>query len=210
MTRVAVLGATGRTGREILRQALDKGLEVNALAREPFKLGELRERVSVVKGDAADQATVNSVVAGSDAVLSALGLVKGSPPDLMASSCSNIAAAMKREGVKRLVILTNTGVRDPTDRPPVAQKLLRMGLRLLNDRLLRDTIEAAEVIEESGLDWTLVRAPILTDGPKTGHYRVGALAPGMPLRVSRADVADFMLSCALDARFVCEKPVIAG
>ncbi|HYB45389.1 MAG TPA: NAD(P)H-binding protein [Nitrososphaerales archaeon] len=210
MTRVAVLGATGRTGREILRQALDKGLEVNALAREPSKLGELGERVSVVKGDATDPVAVGRLVAGSGAVLSALGLVKGSPPDLMASSCSNIAAAMKKEGVKRLVILTNTGVKDPADRPPVTQRLLRMGLRVLNDRLLSDTIKAAEVIEESGLDWTLVRAPILTDGPKTGHYRVGALASGMPLRVSRADVADFMLSCALDAMFVREKPVIAG
>jgi putative NADH-flavin reductase len=88
--------------------------------------------------------------------------------------------------------------------------VLRLVLKRFNEPLWRDSRNAAKVVEESGLDWTLVRAPILTDGPKTGKYKVGALKGRISLRVSRADVASFMLSCALDGSHVREKPVIAG
>jgi putative NADH-flavin reductase len=210
MTRIAVLGATGRTGKEILSQALAQGLEVSSLARDPEKLGDFQKKTRVVQGDAADPLAVERVVEGSVAVLSALGLVHGSPKGLMTTSSANMVSAMKNQGVRRLVILTNTGIADPSDRPPVTQRVLRLILRRMNDPLWYDSIEAARVVAESGLDWTLVRAPILTDGPRTGRYRVGALASWVPLRVSRADVAEFMLSCATEGGFIQEKPVIAG
>ena len=108
------------------------------------------------------------------------------------------------------MILTNTGVDDASDRTPLKHRVLRAVLESLNGPLWRDSRSAAKVVEESGLDWTLVRAPILTDGPRTGNYKVGELKGTIPLRVSRADVADFMLACALEGRYVKEKPVIAG
>jgi len=210
MTRIAVLGATGRTGREILGQALAKGLEISALARQQEKLGDFQNKTKVFQGDAADPMAVERVVEGSDAVLSALGLVHGSPKGLMTTSSSNMVAALRSKGTRRLVILTNTGVPDPSDRPPVTQRVLRFVLRKMNAPLWYDSIEAARVVAESDLDWTLVRAPILTDKPRTGMYRAGPLAHHVPLRVSRADVAEFMLACAMEGKFVREKPVIAG
>ena len=194
----------------ILGQALEKGIEVTALARDPLKLGEFRNSVSTVQGSAADIEAVERVVAGNDIVLSALGLVHGSPPGLMTTSSSHMVAAMKRQGSKRLVILTNTAIEDPSDRTPLTHRVLRLVLKRFNEPLWRDSRNAAKVVEESGLDWTLVRAPILTDRPKTGKYKVGALKGRISLRVSRADVASFMLSCALDGSHVREKPVIAG
>ncbi len=83
-------------------------------------------------------------------------------------------------------------------------------LRRVNGKLVDDSLPAAKVIADSGLDWTLVRAPILTNGPRKGNYRVGPLAGGIPLRVSRADVADFMLSCVMEDKFVQERPAIGG
>jgi hypothetical protein len=117
---------------------------------------------------------------------------------------------MNKLGVKRLVLLSNTAVEDPTDSPPLVQRMLRVALAAMNGKLKQDSVGAAKVLAGSGLDWTLVRAPILTDGPKTGRYRVGPLAKGMPLRVSRADVAEFMLSCAVEGKFALERPVIGG
>lgn len=208
--KLAMLGATGRTGRQLLAQALGRGLEVTALAREPAKLGDLRGAVTVVQGTVADPETLERVVTGCSAVLSALGHVKDSPADLLTTSSLNMVAAMKKLGVKRLVVLTNTAVEDSSDRPPLAHMALRAVLALANSKLKRDSIGAAKIIADSGLDWTLARAPILTDGPRTGNYRVGPLKSGMPLRVSRADVADFMLSCVTEGKFVCKRPVISG
>lgn len=198
------------TGRQLLAQALGRGIEVTALAREPARLGEFHGSLLIVGGTVTDPATVGRVVGGCSGVLSALGRVKGSPADLLTTSSPNMIAAMKELGVRRIVALTNTSIEDSSDRPPLAHRMLRGALGLMNSKLIHDSIPAAKVLAKSGLDWTLVRAPILTNGPKKGNYKVGPLAGGMPLRVSRADVADFMLSCVTQGRFVCERPVIGG
>ena len=164
----------------------------------------------MTEGAVTDPIAVERVVAGCGAVLSALGPRRDSPADLLTAASINMTAAMKKQGVRRLVILTNTAVEDPSDRPPLAQKVLRFVLSAMNGRLARDSIAAARIFADSALDWTLVRPPILIDGPRTGNYKVGALVRGMPLRISRADVAEFMLSCVVEGRFVRERPAIGG
>ena len=209
-TRIAVFGATGRTGRELLARAHEKGLQVNALARQPDKLREFHDYVSPIEGNVADPSAVDRVVAGCSAVVSVLGRRGDSPPDLLTVAALNTIAAMKKEGIQRLVVLVNTGVQDPSDRLPLTQRILRFILDKMNDRLSRDSRSAAQIVSDSGLDWTLVRPPILTDGPRTGNYRVGALTAGMPLRISRADVAEFMLSCVIEGKFIHERPAVGG
>jgi putative NADH-flavin reductase len=208
-TRLAVFGGTGRTGRLLLAQASTMGFEPVVLAREPSSLRG-KEGITVIEGNALDKEAVARVVEGSAAVVSALGRDSGSPPNLMTMSAINIVAAMKRSGTERLIVLTNTAVEDPADDPPASHRLLRAMLPLVNGKLVNDSREAARVIAESELHWTLVRAPILTDGSRTGGYRVGPLAKGIPIRVSRADAADFMLSCLVDNRFVGGRPAIGG
>jgi len=208
--RLAIFGATGRTGRQLLVLSDSKGLQVNALARVPESLSNMRNPPTVTKGTITDPLAVETVVAGSDVVLSALGRDKGSPPDLMTVAARNLVTAMGKSGIKRIVVLTNTAVVDSTDAPSLQHKLLRAVLSVAKGSLRRDSTAAAKIISDSGLDWTLVRAPVLIDGPKTGAYHVGRLDREIPLRVSRADVAEFMLSCALDRRYVREMPAIGG
>ena len=195
--------------------AREKGLQVNALARRPDKLRDFHDHVIPIEGNVTDPSAVERVVAGCSAVLSVLGPRRDavgtrSRDDLLTIASLNTVAAMKKEGVRRLIVLTNTAVKDPSDRLPLSQKTARFVLRVLNDRLSLDSIAAASVISNSGLDWTLVRPAILTDGPRTGNYRVGALARGMPLRISRADVAEFMISCLVEGKFVHERPALGG
>ena len=208
--RISVFGATGRTGREVLAQAREKGLQVNALVRHLGKLTEFPDWVVPVEGNVTDLSAVERAVTGCSAVVSVLGRRDDSPADLLMVASLNTIAAMKKEGIKRLVVLVNTGVEDPSDRLPLSQRILRFVLNKMNDRLSRDSRAAARAVSDSGLDWTLVRPPILTDGPRTGNYRVGALARGIPLRVSRADVAEFMLSCVTEGRFIHERPAVGG
>jgi putative NADH-flavin reductase len=208
--KVAILGSTGRTGRELIGQALAIGMDVAALARAPSKLEVFEGKVSVVEGDATDPAATARLIAGRDAVLNSIGRDGMSPSDLMTTAARNVVAAMKSAGVTRYVVLGNTAIKDPTDRPPFSQMLVRFLITIGNRPLKRDSIAAAEVINESGLEWTIVRAPVLTEGLKTGAYHVGPLDKNTALRVSRADVADFMLSCITGRRFICERPAISS
>jgi len=207
--RFTVLGATGLTGMDIIKQTIAGGNEITALARNPAKLGEFQSKVRVVQGDATDPRKVDEAVAGTDAVLCALGHTKGSPPDLFSKVASNAVTSMRAHGVKRLVVLVNIAVADPGDNPRLYHRFLRFLLNLTRSRMCKDTVEEAKIISESGLDWTIVRAVILTNGPLSGKYRIGMLDHGAGTRISRADVANFMVSCAGESKYVRARPLIS-
>jgi putative NADH-flavin reductase len=207
--RFAVLGATGLTGMEIVKQALAGGYEITAVVRNPAKLEEFQSKVRVVQGVATDPKVVDEAVSGSDAVLCALGHAKGSPPDLLSRSATNILAAMRAHGVKRLVVLTNIAVKDNGDKPKLYHQFLRFLLKLGKSRMCKDTIEEARIISETGLEWTLVRAIILSNGPLTEKYRVSELDHSAGGRISRADVASFMIKCAVESKYLRARPVIS-
>ena len=166
--KLAILGATGSVGRELVTQALAAGHEVTALVRAQPKPGEIDDRVALVIGDATSADAVKWTVEGRDAVLSALGHAKGAPDDLLAEVSSNLIAAMQADGVSRLVVLSSAAVVDAADRPSLLYRAARVLLRAVMPRVVRDHREQARLIEESGLAWTIVRGPIVfTDGPRT-------------------------------------------
>jgi putative NADH-flavin reductase len=191
--RLTVFGSTGLTGRKIVELALDRGDRVTVMTRHPANLGGLARRVEVVEGDAVDPTAVDKAILGSDAVLSALGHVKGSPRDLETVAIGNVVASMHRSGVKRLVVLSSSVVADPADKPTTGQALTRWLVKMFRREVYDDSMGKARVIQGSGLDWTIVRASILTNSPPTGRYRVGRMEGGAGVRVSRGDLADLML-----------------
>ena len=99
--------------------------------------------------------------------------------------------------------------RDPGDRPKLVDRVFSGLLKLLQRDVLEDAERHAEVIKQSGLDWTIVRAPRLTDGPATGEYRVGPVGQDSGIKVSRADVAGFMLRGLTDGSYVGQAPTIS-
>lgn len=207
---LAVLGATGRTGRPLVEQALAAGHTVTALARTPSKLGLDHPALTVVQGDALDGADVARVVEGADAVLLTLGHAKGSPPDLMARSAENVVAAMKQHGVRRVVTETGAGVSDPKDPGGLGPAIMGGIMKVVAKNLLADSEAHVDVFRRSGLDWTAVRAPRLTDGPRTGDYKTGYFSMGPGHSVARADVADLMLDLAASGRYAGEAPMVTG
>jgi putative NADH-flavin reductase len=208
--RLAVLGATGSVGRELVTQALGAGHDVTALVREEPKAGAIDDRVALVVGDVMDADTVNRVVAHKDAVLSALGHAKGSPDDVLACAASNLITAMRVDGVDRLVVLSSPAVEDLEDRPGLFYRVARVILRIAMPGAVRDHLDQARLIEECELAWTLVRGPLLfTDGPHTGRYRAGPITHDTGTRISRADLADFMLAAATGGGFVRDLPLVS-
>lgn len=207
--KITVFGATGRTGRHLVEQALEKGHEVTALARDSSKVPTQHERLKIVRGDVLDAAAAEKAVTGSDAVLSALGPTKTSTKYVQTRGTENIVAAMRKHGVRRLVSLTGAGVRDPKDRPKLFDRVIGALLKRLQRDVLADAEGHARVIQGSGLDWVIVRGPVLTEGEKKGEYRVGYVGKNSGFKISRADVADFMLEQATDTTHLGQAPMVS-
>jgi putative NADH-flavin reductase len=208
--KLAILGATGSVGRELVTQALAAGHEVTTLVRAQPKPGEIDDRVALVIGDATSADAVKCTVQGRDAVLSALGHAKRGPDDLLAETSANVIAAMQADGVSRLVVLSSAAVVDAADRPTLLYRAARVLLRAVMPRVVRDHREQARLIEESGLAWTIVRGPIVfTDGPRTRVSHAGPIGRDSGPRVSRADLADFMLASATGGGFMRMKPLVS-
>ncbi|MEN4013471.1 MAG: SDR family oxidoreductase [Chloroflexota bacterium] len=207
---IAVFGGTGKTGQYFIRKALEAGLQVVALARTPEKLTTRHERLKVIAGDAGDPACVAQVVSGTDVVVSLLGPAKGQPAFAISRATQNILDAMKSGGVQRLVISAGAGVGDPEDQPKLINRLINVILRLSARDAYEDMMKAAALVRQSGLDWTIVRVPMLTDDPATGQVKVGMVGKGTGARISRADMADFILQQAQQRNFAGKAPMISN
>jgi putative NADH-flavin reductase len=207
--KLAVFGASGRTGRPLVQQALAEGHEVKALVRDPPKMPVSHERLTVIGGDVLDAAKVEETVADTDAVLSALGHTETSPEDVQTRGTRNIVAAMENHGVRRLVSLTGAGVGGPKDEPKFVDKAITFLLERLQPAVLGDAIGHAQVIKGSDLEWVIVRGPRLTEGPRKGEYRVGSIGRNSGTQISRADLADFMLKQTTDDTHLRQMPVVS-
>lgn len=206
--RLAILGGSGRTGRLLIDLALAAGHEVRALARDAGRLHRRDPRLMVVTGDARNVADLAELLRGTDAVLSALGPVRGDAAGVMTQAAEGLAQAMPAAGVTRLVTLTGAGVAQPGDRPRPLDHVIRTALKLLQPDVLRDSAGHVERLRRSDLNWTAVRAPMLTDGPpaplKVG--RVGDIGP----RLSRASAAAFMLQQLDSDSYARQAPAISN
>ncbi|MFE7186658.1 NAD(P)-dependent oxidoreductase [Streptomyces erythrochromogenes] len=195
--QLTVLGATGPIGRQVLRQALAAGHRVTVLVRDPARLPERGDaRVTVVVGDAACAADVEEAARGSQALICALGPGKDYRSALATRTAGPVLQAMAAAGVTRLVWLSALGSGDTVRR----QSFFQAGAsRLVMGALMADKGVADETIARSDRDWTIALPVMFADGPATGTYetipldgtrgRVGG-------RISRADVADFLLTAA--------------
>lgn len=210
--KIIVFGATGGTGKLIVSQALAKGHSVTAFVRDPAGLPQ-DPHLRVIQGDALDFATVVNAVRGHRAVLSALGARTRKKADVLAEAIPNILEGMRQEYVTRLVVLGASGVQP--DWGKYQNALTRIALWTAQHTVLKhpflDQKAQERLIAASDVDYTIVRAPRLLDGPFTGKYRVlpDALPPGA-LSISRADVADFMLLQLTDPRFHRQGPYIGS
>ena len=202
---IALFGATGGTGHQVLIQALEQGHHIKALARDPSKLPAGQDRLTPIPGDVLNQPAVDACVQGTDAVVCVLGTRSGAEP-IEALGTRTIVKAMQDQGVRRLIAVTSLGVGDSKDQIPFFFKILmQLGLK----KIMAAKEEQERTIKESGLDWTIVRPGGLTDGPRTGNYVSGLDKTIVARRVSRADVAEFVLRQLADDRYLRKTPAIS-
>ncbi len=198
----ALLGATRGIGRIALERALERGHRVRALVRPGSALDITHENLTVVRGDATNPADIARALEGADAVLSAVGTPARAKQPLRTLAARATLEAMERTGVRRLIAVSVYGVGETRAHLPFFTRAVVFPLFLRRVMADHETQDAA--IRASGVDWTLLRPPYLTDGPMTGDYAAdfGEQTGGLTWKISRADVAHHMLEALETGSYV--------
>jgi putative NADH-flavin reductase len=183
--KLFVIGATGRTGLAIVQQALARGHHVTAFVRSPESITVENERLTVLKGDAVDEDQLSDAMQNHDAVVSTLGPREVfKPSSLLHDSALATTRAMKRSGVKRLVVLSAAA-----HFAGIPNRIASFVLR----SHMRDSLAMEEIVQANGLDWTIARPPRLTQQDYRSYRSREGAAPPMGFTLSRKAVAAFML-----------------
>lgn len=192
--RVLVIGATGGTGRHLVRQALERGCEVTALVRDPARLGLEHPRLTVVRGDVLDPASIDAAMTGQEAVACALGHRRFlGPSRILSEGTRNLVRAMAAHGARRIVCETSLGIGDSAGRMGLWYTLFVIPVIL--PFYFWDKTRQERVLEESPVEWIVVRPAALTHRARRGRVRHGRRVGSYlwTTSVPRADVAGFML-----------------
>jgi putative NADH-flavin reductase len=206
--RLAIFGATGGTGLELTRQALEKGHSVRVLVRNPNRMPLTNANMRIVLGSALDHESVTKTVLGADAVLSCLGqrsLLRNTRVVSVATHL--IMEVMKEHGVRRLVVESAFGAGESLALANVMERLLFATLLWApyeDKNLMEPEVKA------SGLEWTILRPTMLTNGQRTGRYSVEVNRRPAAGRVTRADVATAMLRAVEERLWIGESPAVTG
>jgi putative NADH-flavin reductase len=201
--KLIIFGATGSVGKKLVEQALSQGHQVTAFARTPEKaFGHLN--VTTVSGDVLDPHAVTNAIHGHDAAMVVLGA--GRKGGVRSAGTQNIVDAMKEHGVSRLICETTLGAGDSRPALNFFWKYIMFGMFLRPAYADHQTQEL--IVQNSDLEWTIVRPAAFTDGPRTGRYKHGfpATTKNLKLKISRSDVADFMLRQLNSRSYVHKAP----
>ncbi len=212
--KITIFGATGATGQPTVQQALAAGHQVTAFARTPSHVPMAdHPNLTIVQGDALNAVDVaKAIQADTDVVISTLGHRRGGEKssDLLSKSMAHIVGAMQAKGVTRLIVMSGAGVWiEGHDNPGILEHIIRFALKTLSGHVLEDSEQMVRYIMESGLDWTIPRAPRMVVGEHTQTYRVGYLGKNAGTTISYADMADFIVHEITASAYSHQAPVIS-
>jgi uncharacterized protein YbjT (DUF2867 family) len=202
--KIAVLGGSGRTGRWVIQRALEAGHAVKALVRSPEKLGLQHPNLEVLKGDATDPDAVARLVSGSEAVISALG-PSSTAKDVCSIATANVLAAKPR----KYVVVSGAGLDMPGDKKDVPGRIVSFLVRTISPAIFQDKVKEASLLQASEVPYVIVRPPGLLDGPPKGVTRAGT-ERSLGASIRRADLAEFVLQCALTETYTRKAPFVSN
>lgn len=209
--KILIIGGTGATGRELVKQGLEVGHQITVLARNPAKVNLKHPDLRVLKGDVLDPVSIQQAVAGQDAVLSALGHKKFFfYSTILSRGTKNMVDAMKKEGVKRFICITSLGIGDSRFRMGLYYTLFVIPVIL--PFYFLDKEKQERIIRNNPLDWTIVRPCQLTNGKLNRTYKQGKDLGNYFITklISRANVAHFMLRILQEKTYIHQTPGITN
>lgn len=211
MKTILIIGASHGIGLETVRRALDQGYQVRAFARSASQMPLTHVQLTKLNGDALKAEDIAAAVQGADTVILTLGakaslaMLTG-PIRLFSDATRLLIQAMEKAGVKRLICVTGFGAGDSREHMPV---LLRLPFELMLGRVYADKAVQEMMIRRSALSWVIARPGILTNGPRTGRYKIlDRHADWRSGTISRADVADFLVKQVEDDAYLGKTPAL--
>lgn len=202
-----IFGATGSIGRQVVTQALDEGHIVTAFTRSPANLKETQHpNLKFFQGNVRELSTVELAMAGQDAVVCVLGSGKSLTDTVRSEGTQQIIRAMEQTGIRRFICQSTLGAGDSWGNLDFYWKYVMFGFILR--RVFADHQRQERYVQQSHLDWTIVRPGAFVDGPRTGQYRHGFPSDDKTtqLKITRADVADFILKQLKTDRYLGNTP----
>jgi len=210
--KIAVVGATGRTGVQVVRQALARGHRLTALARHPERLPAYDDALHAAAVDALDRDRLVELLAGADAVVSTLGIgTSRGPTTVYSQGTANVLHAMSTNGFTRLAVISAAPVGPRHEQPCFQRRVVMPVLERVFGATYDDMRRMEALLRESDADWTALRPPRLVDKPANGHYRVDTLRPLPGARsLTFGDLAAALLD-SLDREDLYRRPAyVAG
>lgn len=207
MKTIALFGASGKTGKIYLQKALAQGYQVKALVRSLESINP-HPKLLCIKGDILNAEDVSKTIDGADMVVSLFGRVKDSPQWLQTNGTKHIVSAIGSKPI-RVISLSGGGLPFALDEPKLIDKLIRGMMKLLVGHLLEDAAGHAAVLQNSNLEWTIVRAGRLTFEPKKGNYRIGWVGVNSGTQIGREDLASFILDQTKNFSYNKQMPFIS-
>jgi putative NADH-flavin reductase len=203
--KTVVFGASGRTGLLTVYQALEKGHIVTAFARKSSSVTIQHKNLQIIQGDILEFKKVKEAVQGQDAVISTLGVESRKHTTVLSQGTANIIRAMNESNVKRFICMSSAGILGD-DGGFWFDKII---LPLFLKQVFEDKKRQMKMLQESNLEWVIIRPVRLTQAPKTGKYKIYDGKPGSG-SIPRADVADFMLKLILNKKYDKKMPAISS
>jgi putative NADH-flavin reductase len=195
--KIAVIGAAGRTGRQVVGQGLDRGHEVVAVVRSPEKLNMTGDRLTVAAADVHDAAALARAVAGTDAIVTTFGAAAGrQPTDVYSAGITNVLAAINGGAIRRLAVISASPVGPRAEQPAALRLLVLPILERFFGGAYADLRRMEAVLARHGdLAWVCLRPPRLLDRPATGAYRLQGMPPPRARSLTYPDLATALLDC---------------
>jgi nucleoside-diphosphate-sugar epimerase len=207
--KICIFGADGRTGVEVVNYAKSKGYDIVAFVYSEKALSFSKNDIKIIQGDVLDYSIVLKACIGVDVVVSVLGHISGSDPRMQTQGVINIVRAMKESNVRRIISLTGTGVRLPEDTPSCIDLILNYLVKIIDRDRIEDGIGYARVLQESGLDWTIVRVLKLSSSQTiTKNYTLTTGGP-VELLTSRKKVSRIIVDMIENKKYFYAMPVVS-
>ena len=203
--KIVVFGANGRTGLLTVFQALEKGHQVTAFARKASSVTIQHKNLRVLQGDILEYEQVRRAVEGQQVAICTLGVQSRKYTTILSEGTANIIRAMNELNVKRFICMSSAGILGNDSGFWFGKIILPLFLK----QVFEDKKRQMKLLQESNLEWVLIRPVGLTDSPKTGKYQIFDKIPGSST-IPRADVADFMLKLMTDKKYDRMMPAISS
>lgn len=205
---IAVIGANGNIGTRIVKLLLSNNHEVHALVHGTHSSLPTHANLTLFEGDIHDTDDVSKALKDCDAVISTLGSWGTKTKDILTAGMQTIVPIMKERDISRIISLTGSGVLLPTDQTKWYDHLNPLLLRIIQPKILEDGVNHIHILEESRLDWTVLRSPVMKDGEAKG-YIATMTAPAIWKRITRDDVAQALVDQLDSPDHIRHAPFIA-